>query len=156
MAMTMPFVISWLPEMVFMKTNIFNRYTGVDYVYNCSVENPESSFRIHNSKVYPTNSKAFESAKYEASKNGDCLTQNRNFLFWQTAFAQGYEPKSIRSFNQYNSFADYLELSFSVGPLYCLENILKGLVFNFPIIFLYFMFYNFNQERKRSSKKKYA
>lgn len=129
---------------------IFNRYVGVDKDYDC-MDDMERHYTEENYKVFPNNSKAFEHAKSMVEREGNCFTLPRYFLFWQTAFAQAYSPSGVRSYNQYNSFADYVELAVSVGPLFIIEKLIKAVLINFPIFLLCIVVFGFDRVKSEPS-----
>lgn len=65
------------------------------------------------------------------------------FMFWQTAFATGFEPKYISEFKGNDSFGKVLTLFFTVGPTFLLEKFIETIMYSWilfliPIVGLFF------------------
>lgn len=50
------------------------------------------------------------------------------FIFWQTAFVNGFTPKYISDFTGTNSFSKKLTLFFTVGPIFILETLINSIM----------------------------
>ena len=66
-----------------------------------------------------------------------------DFLFWQTAFVNGFTPKYISDFTGTNTFSNKLTLFFTVGPIFILEAFINSvlncwILMLIPIIALFF------------------
>lgn len=53
-------------------------------------------------------------------------SSTKEFIFWQTALASGYEPKNINSYNCCGSSSQKLELYLTVGPLTLVECLINA------------------------------
>jgi len=60
----------------------------------------------------------------------------REFLFWQTGLAYGFNPIGINGYNGGSGFLNRVELFFTVGPMVIVESFIMGLARWFPILML--------------------
>ena len=75
----------------------------------------------------------------------------KEFMFWQTAFANGFEPTNISEYKGSNSFGKVITLFFTVGPIFILELFVNAIMsswilFIIPIIGLFFKKMLFEKE----------
>ncbi|RZJ74921.1 MAG: hypothetical protein EOO47_20460 [Flavobacterium sp.] len=125
--------ISIVPETIFSKWSLFNKFVGAKLVYGCDDRSGEMPYVTQSGKLYQSDS--FDYYNYKAMPDGNCLTENYTFLYWQTGVAMGYEQYEEPHRNA--SFSKLLELMFSIGPVFILESILRGLVYNLPFAILF-------------------
>ncbi|RYF23048.1 MAG: hypothetical protein EOO42_07775 [Flavobacteriales bacterium] len=137
------FLFSFLPELFFAKSKLFNTYVGTQIVYGCNSGDGEAQVIGYSGIAYKAGE--VDLAAREAYSEGNCLRETGSFLFWQTAMAQGYLPNSGVPISKFYSFSTFIELAFSLGPIYCIENALKMLLFNLPICLLFFFVMRFGK-----------
>ncbi|OUS12884.1 hypothetical protein A9Q93_09790 [Nonlabens dokdonensis] len=106
----------------------------------------------HKTNVYKINDSR---AKREINKMEYVYedASTKEFLFWQTAFASGFEPINISEYNGSNSFGKIITLFFTVGPIFILELFINAIMsswilFIIPIIGLFFKRMLFEKELK--------
>lgn len=81
----------------------------------------------HLTNVYRINDKRVKTdSNYLENKYGEAFEEN--FLFWQTAFAYGYEPKGIQDYKGTDSFSKNITLLLTVGPLFLLETFINAIL----------------------------
>lgn len=119
-----------------LNNSLEKNYVGIYGVTTGFNTNTESETYInHKTNVYRIADKTSKSElkrlenKYEES-------YQEEFIFWQTAFASGFEPKYISEFKGTDSFSKVLTLFFTVGPIFLLETFINTIM-NFWILFLF-------------------
>lgn len=113
---------------------------GVTYGYDSNTES-EVQFE-HKTNVYSILDKSRERELNNLeSEFGE--SSYDEFIFWQTAYAYGFEPKYISEYKGAKSFGRILTLFFTVGPIFLLESFIVAimncwLLMIIPIVGLFF------------------
>jgi hypothetical protein len=76
-----------------------------------------------------------------------------DYVFWQTAFVEGFEPKYISDYNGTKLFSKKLTLFFTVGPLFILESLINSIMSSWilmiiPIVAMLFKIKLFEKDLK--------
>lgn len=118
--------------------------------------------------TYYTNTFVFNkndnAAKTEIEKLDEEYSEGSStteFIFWQTALANGYEPKNINSYNCCENSSQKLELYLTVGPLTLVECLINAappafFLLVIPLLGLLFkkrLFFNDIHDLRRIFKK---
>ena len=118
-------------------------YVGVYGVTTAFNTNTDSEVQIdYKTNVYKiTDNKGKNELKRLENEYEDSYQDE--FIFWQTAFAKGFEPKYIDEFKGTDSFSRVITLFFTVGPIFLLETFISTIMnswilFLIPIIGLFF------------------
>ncbi|TCD27767.1 hypothetical protein EZ456_07405 [Pedobacter psychrodurus] len=128
------FFISFIPEIFLSKTRMFDNYIGTQIVYGCNSGDGDIQYVGHSGIAYKL--VEIDQVKREILVDGHCLKEDEGFMFWQTALAEGYLPNTNVPLSKFYSFTTFIEIAFTVGPIYVIENLMKMLVFNLPIFLL--------------------
>ncbi|HOY13667.1 MAG TPA: hypothetical protein PLY70_11025, partial [Saprospiraceae bacterium] len=89
---------------------------------------PGFVFDINNSQIeseWERNNSQIEN-EWERNSYAHQYTSSRHFIFWQTALADGFNPKYVSSYNCCNSLFDRIVLYCTVGPLRILEALIEA------------------------------
>lgn len=132
-----------LNETIGLDNSIEKNYVGIygittKYDYKTDSE----VFIDHKTNVYNINDKRAKRAlKRLENQYGD--SSQEEFIFWQSAFANGFEPLYITNYKGTDSFGRMLTLFMTIGPLYLIETFIKivmnsWILFSIPIIGLFF------------------
>jgi len=122
---------------------IEKKYVGVyGTTEEYDTQNDTEIYVDHKTFVFKENDKR---AKRELRKleNEYGESYSDDFLFWQTAFVNGFTPKYISDFTGTNTFSKKLTLFFTVGPIFILETFINSvmncwILMLIPIIALFF------------------
>lgn len=96
----------------------------------------------HRTFVFEVNDNRIEEEIEALESEYDDYNQNE-YLFWQTAYIEGYEADYISGFSSPKTLIERFVLFFKLGPFFILEKIINSIIISlvlmlFPIIALFF------------------
>mgnify|MGYP000093885437 CR=1 FL=1 len=118
---------------------IINRNLGTDEllekiyigVYGASEEfdtqNETEVYIDHKTYVFK-NSDRIAKRELRNLENEYGESYHEEFVFWQTAFVNGFQPKNIPDFTGTDSFSKKLTLFFTLGPVFILETFINSIM----------------------------
>ncbi len=136
-----------------LNNSLEKNYVGVYGIITGFNPNTDSEVVIdHKTNVYRiTDNRAKRELRRLENKYED--SYKHEFMFWQTAFATGFEPKYIFEYKGTDSFSKVLTLFFTIGPIFLLETFINTIMdswilFLIPIIGLFFKKKIFEEQLK--------
>jgi hypothetical protein len=118
--------------------NIINQnYVGTSGVTESENANGDGiNTHYHNTYVFHKKNKSLSKELDKLEEEFSEGSSKDEFIFWQTALAQGFEPKYIREYNCCEDFSQRLELYLTVGPLTIVECLIKATTQAFSLLIL--------------------
>lgn len=109
------------------------------------LETPDSPITL--GSIYEKRSIALQQNLMENSRYNEYVS-TREFVFWQTGLASGFNPSPIDQYNGGNGFLNRIELIITTGPVVLIECFIKGLIkeFIFLMIFQIVWFVKFKNQ----------
>ena len=123
----------------FISTQLFNHILENFQIkgnyYGIALENSQRGDRFLNGELFCSEADLSKSPIIDIARENNYTTMRRNFLFWQTGVAYGFEPDSrIQFSNMSVDFENKFILFLVVGPVALLEVVIREIYSNFLII----------------------
>jgi len=116
---------------------IKKRYSGVYGVsYGYNIQSDSDEVIEHKTYVFKNTDIRLLNREINVLENKYGESYKRKFYFWQTAFAEGFEPQNISEYTGKNTTSKKITLFFSVGIFFILESLLKALMNSWVIMII--------------------